>query len=52
MQLVAKKKTSLARVSIDGKKPEDAMTVSVIKKSGGSIVDLYEKGLAKMEELK
>ena len=52
VSLVAKKKTSLARTSVGGSKPEDAITMSVIKKAGGSIVDLYEAGLKKMDDMK
>lgn len=52
VQLVAKKRTSLARTSIGWKQSEEAITVSVIKKAGWSIVDLYNNGLQKMESLK
>lgn len=52
VSLVAKKRTSLARTSVGWKKSEEAITVSVIKKSGWSIIDLYESGLKKIENLK
>ena len=48
----AVKKVTFARVASAGKDPEDAVTLSVIKKSGGSIVTLYDNGLKTLDEMK
>lgn len=52
VSLKAKKRTSFARIGIEGKWSKDAITVSVIKKAGWSIVDLYKLWLEKVEKLK
>lgn len=52
IRVVAKKKTSFARIWIEWKWSKDAITISVIKKSWGSIVDLYKLWMTKVENLK
>lgn len=49
----AKKRTSLSRLSYQGSAPESAVSLGVVKKKGGSIVNLVTEGgqtLAKMKE--
>lgn len=50
---VAKKRTTMARLSDKGSVPESAVTLGVVKKKGGSIVNLVTEGdktLEKMQE--
>lgn len=49
--LGAKKRTTFARVAPAGKPAADAVTLAVIKKSGGSIVDLYDAGQKRLDEM-
>ncbi|MCK9273148.1 efflux RND transporter permease subunit [Candidatus Gracilibacteria bacterium] len=51
-----KKRTTLSRLSYkgtDGKltEPSNAVTLGIVKKSGGSIVNLIDEGVAKLEEM-
>lgn len=43
VQEQAIEKTVYSRVSIDGAKPESAITISIVKRTGGSIVDIVKE---------
>lgn len=43
------KRTTLSRLSIDGSAPEDAVTIDIVKQTGGSIIDTVDKTTATME---
>lgn len=47
-----KKRETESRLSLAGKAPVPAVTLSVIKKSGGSIIDLVDSGQAKLVAMK
>lgn len=49
---VAKKRTTIARLSDKGSYPESAVTLGVVKKKGGSIVNLVTEGEKAIEELR
>lgn len=49
---VAKKRTTIARLSDKGSQPESAVTLGVIKKKGGSIVNLVTEGDKAIEGLR
>lgn len=44
--------TTYSRVSVDGKPSQNAITLSIRKKSGGDVTQITESVLAKIEELK
>ena len=46
VQETAIERTSLSRLSINGSAPENAVTVSLIKKTGGSIIDISDQAHA------
>ncbi|MDD2516513.1 MAG: efflux RND transporter permease subunit, partial [Candidatus Gracilibacteria bacterium] len=48
----AKKRTTLSRLSSKGSEPENAVTLSVVKKRGGSIVDLVEQGQVALKNMR
>lgn len=52
VSLVAKKRTSLARIWVKWELSKDAITISVIKKAWWSIVDLYDEWLLRLENIK
>lgn len=45
------KKTVLSRASLDGKEPRNSITISIIKKTGGSIVETADLAKAKVAEM-
>lgn len=47
----AKKRENEARLSLEGKEPVPAVTLSVVKKSGGSIIDVVDSGQAMLVEM-
>ena len=49
---VAKKRTTIARLSDKGSNPELAVTLGVVKKKGGSIVNLVTEGESAIENLR
>lgn len=49
---VAKKRTTIARLSDKGSQPEKAVTLGVVKKKGGSIVNLVTEGEKAIEGLR
>ncbi|MDD5198148.1 MAG: efflux RND transporter permease subunit [Candidatus Gracilibacteria bacterium] len=49
---VAKKHTTVARLSDKGSHPESAVTLGVVKKKGGSIVNLVTEGEKTIEDLR
>ncbi|MDD5377468.1 MAG: efflux RND transporter permease subunit [Candidatus Gracilibacteria bacterium] len=49
---VAKKRTTIARLSDKGSNPENAVTLGVVKKKGGSIVNLVTEGEKAIQDLR
>jgi multidrug efflux pump subunit AcrB len=47
----AVKRNVFSRLSIDGSEPENAITVDIVKKTGGSIIDTVDTARALTEEL-
>ncbi len=47
----AKERTSISRMSSKGSKSDNAVTISVVKKKGGSIVDLIDHGQASLQSM-
>jgi HAE1 family hydrophobic/amphiphilic exporter-1 len=45
------KKTVLSRLSADGNLPQDAITIQIIKRTGGSIINTADASQKKIEEL-
>lgn len=45
-------KKTLTRFSIEGRAPQNAIQISIVKKTGFSIIELIDQGKAKIEELK
>jgi len=45
------KRTTLSRLSIDGAAPENSVTIDIIKKTGGSIIDIAETVKTITEEI-
>ncbi|MBW7954746.1 efflux RND transporter permease subunit [Candidatus Gracilibacteria bacterium] len=49
---IPKKITSISRLSVNGKEPKNAITLSVVKKKGGSIVDVITNGTKTLDEMR
>lgn len=49
---IARKRTTLSQFSSDGKAPQNAITLNITKKPGGSIIDLIDEGKAKVQAMR
>lgn len=47
----ATKRSVFSRLSVDGKMPENAVTLDIVKRTGGSIIDTVDQANAAMERL-
>ncbi len=52
VQEIAQERTVFSKFSVDGATPENAVTLNVIKKTGGSILSLIDNGKNRIEDLK